>query len=80
MKFFYLGISMNPEEVSEVHEQNCPSMPPMIKRTYLGPFNNAKEALRNATEIKNNVTTCTTCCPSALDSVSFFSSLSLNEH
>jgi len=80
MKFFYLSITKNPFDVSEIHEQNCPSIPPMSERTYLGPFNNGQEALRTAAERKKNVVVCTECCGSKSAPVAFFSTLSLAEH
>ena len=80
MKFFYLNITKNPFDVSEVHEQNCPSIPSMTERTYLGPFNNGQEALRKAAERKKNVVACTECCGSKMAPVSFFSNFSLEEH
>ena len=72
MKFFYLGITKNPLEISEVHLKDCPHLPPMLHRTYLGPFNNAKEALRSARERKKNVTTCVKCCGNKMHSVAVF--------
>lgn len=72
MKFFYLGISQDPLEVGEVHKNNCSQLPPMLNRTYLGPFNNAKEALRNAKEKKKNVTACSKCCEEEMVSVAVF--------
>jgi len=80
MKFFYLSITKNPFDVSEVHEQECPSIPSMTDRTYLGPFNNGKEALRKAAERKKNVMACPECCGSKSLSVSFFSDASLKEN
>lgn len=76
MKFFYLEITRDPSDVSEVHEQNCPSIP-SVEKTYLGPFNNAKEALRKALEKKENVALCPKCCSSEDTSVAFFSHASL---
>lgn len=79
MKFFYLSITKNPIDVSEVHEQNCPLIPSMAERTYLGPFNNGKEALRRAAERKKHVAACPECCGSTSAPVAFFSTLSLAE-
>ena len=80
MKFFYLSITKNPSEASEVHDQNCTTLPSMAERSYLGPFNNGKEALRKAAERKKNVVACTECCGGEPASISFFSHLSLEEH
>lgn len=80
MKFFYLELTRNPAEISEVHEQNCPSIPPIVERTYLGPFNNSYEALRKAMEHKKNVKPCPICCKTKAPSVAFFSYASLQEH
>jgi len=79
MKFFYLGITKNPSEISEVHEKDCPNIPPMVSRTYLGPFNNAGEALRTALERKKNVVTCSECCQTKMNSIAFFSLAGINE-
>ncbi|MEX2595140.1 MAG: hypothetical protein WD426_20415 [Anditalea sp.] len=79
MKFFYLGISKNPLEVSEVHRNNCPQLPSMLNRTYLGSFNNAKEALRNAKGKKENVTICSECCQKEMSSVAFFNPVGVEE-
>lgn len=75
MKFFYLSITRDPSEESEVHTQDCPSLPPMEGRSYLGPFNNASEALRNATEKKGYVTLCPRCCKNKKSAVVFFSKI-----
>lgn len=72
MKFFYLEISRNPLVVNKVHEHTCPILPPMTLRTYLGPFNNAGEALRRALENKENAVACPDCCQGKMSSVAFF--------
>lgn len=80
MKFFYLDISRSSSEVSKVHMGDCPHIPPMINRSYLGPFNNAKEALRKARERKRNVAACPHCSEKELNSVAHFTSDGFDEH
>lgn len=80
MKFFYLDISRNSQELSRVHLDNCPYIPPMINRSYLGPFNNAKEALRKAKERKRNVATCPHCSEKEFKSVAYFTTGVFEEH
>ncbi|WPR77533.1 hypothetical protein [Algoriphagus sp. NG3] len=61
MKFFYL--SSNPDFNGKllIHERSCPELPSPYERDYLGAFNSAFEALKNATEIKSNVSICPVC-------------------
>ena len=80
MKFFYLDISRNSQEVSKVHLDGCPHIPPMVNRSYLGPFNNAKEALRKAKERKRNVAACPHCSEKELKSVAHFTSVGFEEY
>lgn len=80
MKFFYLGITKNPFDTSEVHEQNCPSIPSMAERSYLGPFNNGREAMRKAVERKKNVAVCPECCGGEVTPISFVSHVGVGEH
>jgi len=70
MKFFYLDITRN--EMSAVHVSDCPKLPPMLNRSYLGPFNNALEALRNAKTRKKNVIACEECCKKETKTVAYF--------
>lgn len=79
MKFFYLGLSNLASEVNEVHLEDCPQIPPMLNRSYLGPFNNAKEALRKAKEIIKNVSACPQCCQKEMSSVAFFTPVGIEE-
>ena len=67
-------------EVSKVHLDNCPYIPPMINRSYLGPFNNAKEALRKAKERRRNVVPCPHCSEKELKSVAYFTSVGFDQH
>ncbi len=46
----------------EIHAQGCPHMPDMLDLTYLGPFNNSKEAVRKAKLNYQEVKTCPECC------------------
>lgn len=80
MKFFYLDISRNSSQVSQVHIHECSHIPPMLYRSYLGPFNNAKEALRKARERKKNVAVCPQCCENVMNSVAYFTSATLEEY
>lgn len=72
MKFFYLDITRKTSEMSAVHVSDCPNLPPMLNRSYLGPFNNALEALRNAKARKKNVTVCEECCKKETKTVTYF--------
>lgn len=67
MKFFYLSSLPNKDSKYEVHDKDCPLMPDPINRDYLGPFNNGREALRKAMQIKEASVCCEVCCGSGLD-------------
>lgn len=67
MKFFYLSSNPNPTGKFEVHEKDCLRIPEAIDRDYLGPFNNGKEALRKAMQIKEASVCCEVCCGSGID-------------
>ncbi|MFD2036191.1 hypothetical protein ACFSKL_15415 [Belliella marina] len=62
MKFFYLSSIDSPDGAYYVHERDCPVIPDPIDRDYLGPFNNADEALRKALKINPNSKKCEHCC------------------
>jgi len=62
MKFFYLSSVSNTEGFYQVHERDCPKIPDLLERDYLGPFNNGEEALRKAKRMKPDVITCSNCC------------------
>jgi hypothetical protein len=61
MKFFYLSTSPNPEGHFTVHDRDCPYIPSTYDRDYLGAFNSAFEALRNASLKKLNLNICMRC-------------------
>lgn len=62
MKFFYLSSNTTPLGESEIHERNCPRIPSLTERSYLGPFMTANEALKQARRFKPKAVLCTYCC------------------
>lgn len=62
MKFFYLSSKPNNEGKFEIHERECDSLPKALDRDYLGPYNNGKEAMRKAKDLKSEVCLCSACC------------------
>ncbi len=64
MKFFYLSSNSNQHRLFEIHEKDCEEIPDAIDRDYLGPFNNGREALRQALLIQPASVCCGKCCPS----------------
>ena len=71
MKFFYLSSVPNSENLFEVHDKECEMIPDSINRDYLGPFNNGKEALRKAIQLKSESTLCPKCCIGAPQPIIF---------
>lgn len=45
MKFYYLSTKPNNAGDFEIHHRECPKIPSFHDRIYIGPFNNANEAL-----------------------------------
>lgn len=62
MKFFYLSSSPNAQGAFEIHEKECEEIPSIYDRDYLGPFNTCLEAVRRASDFKQNVDVCPHCC------------------
>ncbi len=62
MKFFYLSTNCNNQYNFEIHQRECPNIPDILHRDYLGPFNNGQEALRKAMEINSKAFLCQNCC------------------
>ncbi|WP_186756287.1 hypothetical protein [Echinicola salinicaeni] len=71
MVFFYLTNFLPNDEGHEVHVQGCAKMPSMDSLTYLGPFNNYKEALRSAERKFDEVSVCPHCCSTQNNTVLF---------
>jgi hypothetical protein len=62
MKFFYLSSNSTPTGEFEIHERNCPKIPSLAERSYLGPFVTPAEALKQARRFKPKAVLCTYCC------------------
>lgn len=62
MKFYYLSIESNAAGFFEIHLKSCANLPDQDKRTYLGPFNNGKEALNRTIHSNPNAILCEFCC------------------
>lgn len=67
MKFFYIADTLSASGFKEVHEQDCPNIPDMLNRKYLGPYNSHIEALRRIKHTDSLAVCCTTCCGSNLE-------------
>ncbi|RPA67832.1 hypothetical protein EF405_12725 [Cyclobacteriaceae bacterium YHN15] len=61
MKFFYLSTNDNDQGFFEIHERECPHLPPLLQRDYIGLFNSAKEALKKAINFNPNASLCSIC-------------------
>ena len=61
MKFFYLSSESTPSGEFEIHERNCPRIPSLTERSYLGPFVSASEALKQARRFKPKAVLCAVC-------------------
>jgi len=48
MKFYYLSTEPNIEGDFEIHHRECSKIPSFHNRLYLGPFNNALEAMNHS--------------------------------
>ncbi len=62
MKFFYLATKNNNQDQFEIHDRECPKIPNILERDYLGPFNNSMEALRYAKMMNPKAAICKNCC------------------
>jgi len=62
MKFFYIAETLSASGFKEVHDQDCPVIPDMLNRKYLGPFNNPAEALRRIKHTDPSAVCCNICC------------------
>jgi hypothetical protein len=61
MKFFYLSSKSTPTGEFEIHERNCPKIPSLAERSYLGPFVTSVEALKQARRFKPKAVLCSDC-------------------
>lgn len=62
MRFFYIADTLSAAGFKEVHDQDCPAIPDMLNRKYLGPFNNSTEALRLVKRTDPLAKGCNVCC------------------
>ena len=69
MKFFYLSSKPNTDGQFEIHDRECEHLPIALDRDYLGPFNNGKEAMRKAQDLKSEVCLCPDCCVSSFKTI-----------
>lgn len=69
MKFFYLSSKPNTAGKFEIHDRECDLLPNPLDRDYLGPFNNGKEAMRRANDVKSEVCLCVACCASSFQAI-----------
>lgn len=53
----------NPNYNHEVHSENCPFLPNVLNRIYLGCFFSSTEAINKARLYYSNVDGCAICCP-----------------
>lgn len=79
MKFFYLSSLKNTEGDFEIHEKECPHIPDLIDRDYLGPFNHGSEALRKALQVNARAVCCPVCCAPSKGPVIFSSKKNVGE-
>ena len=61
-KFYYVNKNAQPTGEHEVHSSNCPYLPTIANRLYLGMFDNCAEAIREARKYYSNVDGCYYCC------------------
>ncbi|EMS31481.1 hypothetical protein C943_02136 [Mariniradius saccharolyticus AK6] len=61
MKFFYLSSESTATGEFEIHERNCPKIPSLAERSYLGPFVTSAEALKQARRFKPKAVLCSHC-------------------
>ena len=61
LKNYYVNKNAQPTGEHEVHAEDCPYMPHIQNRQYLGCFDNCKEALKKAKDYYNNVDGCYYC-------------------
>ncbi|GMQ31637.1 hypothetical protein Aconfl_42820 [Algoriphagus confluentis] len=80
MKFFYLSSIQNADGNHEIHEKECPNIPDLIDRDYLGPYNHGNEALRKALEINSKSVCCPVCCTLSKEPVIFSKKRNLDGH
>ncbi|GGZ27259.1 hypothetical protein GCM10007049_20040 [Echinicola pacifica] len=69
MIFYYLSNFYKKTGAHKVHAMSCPEMPDMNELSYLGPYNNSGEAVRNASKKYENVETCEHCCGNKVKSI-----------
>lgn len=50
----------------EIHNRECPYIPDLGEREYIGIFKNPKEALKKAIHAHPNASLCAYCCKSSL--------------
>jgi transposase len=72
MKFFYLSTFNNSQGLFEIHHRECPNLPSVHHRDYIGPFNNEKEALKKAINFNPNASLCPICSKKTVKSDSSF--------
>ena len=63
MDVYYVNDAAQPNGDHEIHNPNCPCLPEMHNRTYLGVFATCHEALDAAKELYDQVNGCPHCCP-----------------
>jgi len=71
MRFFYIADNLSASGFKEVHVQDCPVIPDMLNRKYLGPFNNSSEALRRVKQSEPMAVGCEVCCGTVLGNNKF---------
>ncbi|KEO72444.1 hypothetical protein [Anditalea andensis] len=72
MKYFYIAETPSAHGHKEIHHQDCPIIPDMLNRKYLGPYNNSAEALRRALTSEPRAVCCPVCCKSVSEKVLLF--------
>ena len=62
MKKYYVNNKAQANGDHEVHNSSCTFLPELSNRTYLGEYDNCKEAVREAKKKHNQVNGCYYCC------------------
>ncbi len=64
MKKYYVNKRAQSNGDHEVHHADCPYLPNLENRSYLGEFSNCKDAVREAERTYSTADGCKTCSPS----------------
>ncbi|WP_275555924.1 hypothetical protein [Mixta sp. Marseille-Q2659] len=65
-KFYYVNKSANSSRIQLVHTGDCPLLPALENRTFLGTFYAPLDAIKQAKKFHPQATGCERCCPTPL--------------